>query len=477
MRFGDMQTDELREQGRAAVDWVADYLASIADRPVLSKVDPGDIAARLPATPPSEGEPMSDILDDIDRVVMPGITHWNHPRFFAYFAITGAGPGIIGELISAAMNVNGMLWRTSPAATELEQVTLGWLRQMLGLPESFRGIINDTASISTMLALAAARDRRWPDVRELGPAGYDRRTPRVYTSEQAHSSVQKGAIALGLGLQNVVAIPTDDRFRIDPAALSAAIEADLRDGHGPTAVVATVGTTSTTSIDPVPAIADICERHDLWLHVDGAYGGIAAIVPELRDVLMGTERADSFVVNPHKWLFTPIDCSAFYVRDPDALKRAFRLVPEYLTTSETDVENLMDWGVQLGRRFRALKLWMVMRYFGHDGLAARIREHIRLATIVADWTDGHDGFVRSAPAPFSTVCFRAVFDDTDDPAEEDRRNERLLEAVNADGTSYLSHTVLRGRYVLRMAIGNLRTTEEDVRATLELLEREADRLR
>ncbi len=475
--FGDMPADELREHGRAAVDWVADYLETVGQRPVLAQVRPGDIATQLPDASPDEGAAMSDILADLEPVLMPGITHWNHPRFFAYFAITGSGPGILGELVTAALNVNGMVWRTSPSATELEQVTLDWLRQMLGLPDGLHGIINDTASMSTLLALAAARERNWPEVHEHGPTGYHGQTPRVYTSEQANSSVQKAAIALGLGLDNVVTIPTDDRFRMDPAALTGAVEDDLTAGHGPAAVVATVGTTSTTSIDPVPAIAEICERHDLWLHVDGAYGGTAAIVPELRHVLDGAERADSIVVNPHKWLFTPIDCSAFYVRDPEALKRAFRLVPEYLTTSETDVENLMDWGVQLGRRFRALKLWMVIRYFGHEGLAARIREHIRLATIVADWVDGHDGFFRAAPAPFSTVCFRAVFEDTDDLEEEDRRNEHLLATLNAGGEAYLSHTVLDGRYVLRFAIGNLRTTEEDVRATLGLLEREADRLR
>ncbi|MBW3562682.1 MAG: amino acid decarboxylase [Actinobacteria bacterium] len=477
MTTGDLAPDEFRTHGRAAVDWVADYLEHIRDRPVLSQVEPGDIAARLPDAAPATGERMDTILADLEPTILPGITHWNHPRFFAYFAITGSGPGIIGELVTAALNVNGMLWRTSPSATELEQVTLGWLRQLIGLPDGFAGIICDTASISTMLALAAARERGWPGVRERGPAGFEGQTPRVYCSDQAHSSVQKAAITLGLGLDNVLAVPSDDRFRMDVGALRSLIREDLGTGRTPAAVVATVGTTSTTSIDPVPGIAEVCEEHDLWLHVDGAYGGLAAIVPEMRHVLDGTERADSVVVNPHKWLFTPIDCSAFFVRDPDALKAAFRLVPEYLTTSETDVDNLMDWGVQLGRRFRALKLWMVMRHFGAEGLAARIREHLRLATIVADRMDGHAGFVRAAPAPFSTVCFRAVFEDTEDPDEEDRRNRVLLDAINATGEAYLSHTVLDGRYVLRMAIGNLRTTEQDVLETLDLIEREADRLR
>jgi aromatic-L-amino-acid/L-tryptophan decarboxylase len=469
----DMTPEELRRSGHSAVDWVADYLGRVGGLPVLSQVAPGDIRAAIPADPPIRGEPMDRILADLDEVILPGITHWQHPRFLAYFAITGSGPGILGELLSAGLNVNGMLWRTSPAVTELEQVTLGWLRDMLGLPKHLRGIIMDTASMSTLVALATARHRSWPEVREEGLTvlGAGRR-PRLYASEEAHSSVDKAAIALGLGHRAVRKIATDDRYRMRPEALADAIAEDRDDGWEPFAVVATVGTTVTTSIDPVPDIAGICAEHDLWLHVDGAYGGVAAIAPEHRGVLAGTERADSVVVNPHKWLATPIDCSAFYVRDPDELKAAFSLVPDYLTTSE-EVDNLMDWGVQLGRRFRALKLWFVLRWFGHAGLSAMIREHIRLAGVFADWVDAHPSFERVAPTPLSTVCFRIPHPDTD---EQDRRNEALLDAVNRSGTAYLSAASVGGRLTLRVAIGNLRTTETDLRTVMDLLDEEAARL-
>jgi aromatic-L-amino-acid decarboxylase len=480
-----MDPETFRRYGHQLIDWIADYLAHIDDYPVLSQVEPGAIKARLPKTPPEEPEPMERILADLDAVVMPGITHWNHPAFFAYFAITGSGPGILGELVSAALNVNGMLWKTSPAATELEEVALDWLRQMLGLPPQFRGIIMDTASMSSLVAIAAARERV-PDlrVREEGLSGRpDAPRLRLYTSEQAHSSIEKGAITLGIGQRGVRKIPVDDAFRMDVQALARAIEEDRATGWHPFCVVATVGTTSTTSIDPVPQIVELCRQHNLWLHVDGAYGGMAAIVPEFRHVLAGCEHADSIVVNPHKWLFTPIDCSAFYVRRPDILKRAFSLVPEYLRTEEEDqVTNYMDWGVQLGRRFRALKLWMVIRYFGHQGLAARIREHIRLGQQVAGWIDAHPDFERMAPTPFSTVCFRARprrFAGDDSPQAQaylDELNAALLEAVNATGRAYLSHTRLRDRYTLRLAIGNLRTTEDHVRRAWALLQEHAARL-
>ena len=480
----DMDPESFRRYGHQLIDWIADYLAHTERYPVLSRVKPGEIKARLPQSPPKEPEPMEQILADFESVIMPGITHWNHPAFFAYFAITGSGPGILGELLSAALNVNGMLWKTSPAATELEEVALDWLRQMLGLPEAFRGVITDTASMSSLLAIAAAREQV-PDlrVREEGLSGRaDVPRLRLYTSEQAHSSIEKAAITLGIGQRGVRKIPVDEAFRMDAAALARAIEEDLSEGWRPFCVAATVGTTSTTSIDPVPEIAALCRQHGLWLHVDGAYGGMAAIVPEFRHVLAGCEHADSIVVNPHKWLFTPIDCSAFFVRRPEVLKRAFSLVPEYLKTAEEEVTNYMDWGVQLGRRFRALKLWMVMRYFGHQGLAARIREHIRLGQQLARWIDEHPDFERMAPTPFSTVCFRArprrlAGDDSPETAAYlDELNAALLEAVNATGEAYLSHTKLHGRFTLRMAIGNLRTTEAHVRRAWELLQEHAARL-
>jgi aromatic-L-amino-acid/L-tryptophan decarboxylase len=478
---GDMDAGAFRTHGHRVIDWIADYLDGVGDLPVLAQVVPGEVRSRLPATPPRRPEPFDALLADLDRIVLPGITHWNHPAFHAYFAITGSGPGILAEAISAALNVNGMLWRTSPSATELEELVLDWLRQLLGLPAGFRGVITDTASVSTLVALAAARERTDLDIRQRGMTGRPDLPPlRIYTSDQAHSSVEKAAITLGLGRDGVRPIATDAAFRLDLAALEAAIAEDVRLGHRPIAIVPTVGTTSTTSIDPVPAIADLRDRwaaqlgHPIWLHVDGAYGGMLALCAEHRDVLAGVDRADSFVTNPHKWLFTPIDCSTLFVRDVDTLTRAFSLVPEYLTTDDEGVTDYMDWGVQLGRRFRALKLWFVLRYFGSEGLAARIREHLAQAQQVVAWVDGHPDLELAAPAPMSTVCFRARprWAADADEATLAELNQRWLARVNATGRALLSHTVLHGRYVLRLAIGNLRTTDDRLAATLALLDDE-----
>jgi len=381
----------------------------------------------------------------------------------AYFGITGSGPGILGELLSAALNVNGMLWRTCPSATELEQVVLDWLRDGLGLPKGLFAFLCDTASISSLLALAAAREAADPEIRRLGMAGRDDALPfRVYASDQAHSSIAKACLTLGLGLDGFRAIPHDAEYRMDTGALARAIAADREAGFRPLAVVATVGTTSTTSVDPVPAIADICAREDLWLHVDAAYAGSAAMCPEHRGCLDGCERADSFVFNPHKWLFTPIDASALYTRHPEIFKRAFSLVPEYLTTPVSgQVVDLMDYSVQLGRRFRALKLWWVLRCFGAEGIRERIRRHVELARRFADWIDGDEGFERMAPAPFSVVCFRARPRGVDGE-RLDRFNMELLEHVNASGEVFLSHTRLDDGIALRVAVGNLGTTQADV---------------
>jgi aromatic-L-amino-acid decarboxylase len=485
-----MDMEEFRRYGHQLIDWIADYLAHPERYPVLSRSQPGETKAQLPDAPPEKPESMDAVLADFESVILPGITHWNHPGFFAYFGITGSGPGILGELLSAGLNVNGMLWRTSPAATELEEVTLDWLRQMVGLPDSFRGVIMDTASISSMLAVAAAREALDLDIRQKGMAGRsDLPRLRAYTSEQAHSSIEKGALTLGIGQEGVRKIPVDDAFRMDPEALARAVEEDIAAGWLPFFVAATVGTTSTTSIDPVPEIAELCREHGLWLHVDGAYGGMAAIMPEMRYVLEGCEDADSIVVNPHKWLFTPIDCSAFYVRDTDVLVRAFSLVPEYLKTGVEDVTNYMDWGVQLGRRFRALKLWMVIRVFGHEGLADRLREHVRLGQEVARRVDENPDFERLAPTPFSTICFRAQPQDLAarlekaDPKEAqkieaylDLLNEGLIETVNATGEVFVSHTKLRDRYTIRMAIGNIRSDEAYVARAWELIGEEMRRL-
>jgi aromatic-L-amino-acid decarboxylase len=433
-----------RDDAALASEWVARYLERVGELPVLSRAEPGDVRARLPASPPEHGEPFAAVLRDLDDILLPGITHWNHPRFFAYFAITGSEAGILAELLTAALNVNGMLWKTSPAATELEEHALDWVRQLLGLPEGLFGHIEDTASTSTLAALAAARYLR-PDC-------------AVLCSEHAHSSVDKACRLLDLELRKV---PADDTFRMRVDAL-----ADMLERGRVAAVVATVGTTSSTSVDPVPAIAELCQAHGAWLHVDAAYAGSAAVCEELRWALAGCEHADSLVVNPHKWLFTPIDCSCLFTRRPEALRGAFSLVPEYLRTSE-EVTNLMDYGPALGRRFRALKLWAVMRCYGRRGLQALIREHVRLAQLFASWVEAEPGWEICAPHPFSVVCFRREGSDSG--------NEALLERVNASGEAFLSHTKLNGRYVLRLAIGNARTTEADVARAWEALRSEAAR--
>jgi aromatic-L-amino-acid decarboxylase len=438
-----MSTDgssvDLRRDGQAAVEWVARYLEGMRERPVRAQVSPGDVRGALPASPPEQAEPFEAILRDLDEVIVPGTTHWNHPRFFAYFAITGSEPGILAELLSAAFNVNAMLWRTGPAATELEELVLDWLKQLLGLPESWHGHIEDTASTSTLAGLAAAR--------QLRPNGV------VLCSEHAHSSVDKDCRILGLELRK---IPADDGYRLRPDALEEALGAEEV-----AAVVATVGTTSATSVDPVPAVAELCERFGAWLHVDAAYAGSAMVCEELRWAWEGIEHADSLVVNPHKWLFTPVDCSVLYTRRSDVLRDAFSLLPEYLRTNVDEVTNLMDYGPALGRRFRSLKLWTVIRCYGREGLQALIREHVRLAHLFASWVEAEPGWEVVAPVPFSVVCFRRD--------GSDEKNEALMERVNATGETYLSHTRLDDRFVMRLAIGNARTTEADVTRAWELL--------
>jgi aromatic-L-amino-acid decarboxylase len=477
--LGDMDEAAFRRHGYRLVDWIAEYLEHSERYPVRSRVKPREIVDALPASAPERGEPFDAILDDFERHLVPGLTHWNHPGFFAYFSISASAPGVLAEFLSAALNQQAMLWRTSPAATELEEVALGWLRDLMGLPAGFEGVIYDTASISSMHALAAAREAALPDVREHGLIGSG--APRgvaVYCSEHAHSSIDKAAIALGLGHTSLRKIAANHRFEMLPGAFREAVARDRTAGVVPLAVVATLGTTSTTSVDPVREIADIAAAEKIWLHVDAAYGGAAALLGEHRHLFDGWERADSIVVNPHKWLFTPFDLSAFYCRRMDIVRQAFSLTPEYLKTREaSQVRNLMDTGVQLGRRFRALKLWAILRYFGAEGLRARIREHMRLAKSFADRVDAHPDFERLAPVPLSVVCFRAhPSSGTWTAAELDALNEELLEQVNASGRIYMSHTRLDGRLTLRLAIGHIRTAERHVAEAWELLERGLARL-
>lgn len=464
-----MQADEFRKAGHEIIDWVADYLENAERYPVLPATQPGDIRRRLPASPPEKGEPMERILADFNEIIMPGVTHWNHPRFFAYFPANNSGPSILGETLSAALGVNSMIWQTCPAATELEEVVLDWLRQLADLPADLHGVIQDTASTSTLVALVCARERLSGRAvnREGFEAGARGGTLRVYASREAHSSVEKGAKIAGFGAENVVCVGIGPDFAMDPADLEQRISADRKLGLRPCAIVATVGTTSSTAIDPVREIGEIARREGLWLHVDAALAGSAALLPEKRWIFNGIEYADSLVFNPHKWLFTNFDCSAFYVRDVAALTSSFAITPEYLRTAQDALAtNFRDWGIQLGRRFRALKLWFVLRHYGAEGLRARLREHIRLAGEFRRWVDDSDQFELLAPVPVNTVCFRA------NPAKRggapiaepklDALNEALLHEVNASGRIYITHTRLNGRYTLRFCVGQTQTQERHV---------------
>jgi aromatic-L-amino-acid decarboxylase len=428
-----------REDGAAALDWVASYLEHVRDYPVLSRVEPGEIRGALPAAPPERAESFADVLRDLDAVLMPGITHWQSPRHFAYFATTASEPGILAELLIAGLNQIGILWRASPALQELEEVSLDWLRQLLGLPEGLHGQIEEAASMSTLTALAAARHAR-PD-RKV-----------VVCSEHAHSSIDKAARLLELDLRK---IPADEHFSLRPELL------DLR---GACAAVATIGTTSSAAIDPVEALADRCSAEGVWLHVDAAYAGSAAVCPELRGHFSGWERADSIVVNPHKWLFVPQGCSALWTRRPDDVRDAFSLVPEYLRVSE-DVASLSEYSQVLGRSFRGLKLWAVLRCYGQEGLQALIREHVRLAALFEGWVREEPGWEICADRFLSLVCFRRE--------GTDEENAEIMRRANASGEVFLSHTKLDGRLVLRLAVGNARTSEEDVRLAWDVLRREA----
>jgi len=478
---GNNETVEFRRAVERAARWIGEFCDHPERFPVLSQVSPGQTRDLFPAAPPESGRSLDDILDDFEEKIVPGVTHWNHPSFFAYFSITGSYPGILGEFLSAALNVNGMLWRTSPALTELEMLSLDYVRQLLGLGDNHFGQILDTASTSSLVAMTAARESLSPlEIRRRGMAGRSDLPPlTVYTSQEAHASIDKAAIVLGIGTDNVRRVAVDDRFRMDPDALATTIANDIDAGMRPLCVTATVGTTATTSVDPVPAIAKVCREFGVWLHVDAAYAWAAAILPEKQRIFEGCDLADSIVVNPHKWLFTPIDLSVLYCRHKETLRKTFSLVPEYLRSGdEQDQPNLMDYGFQLGRRFRALKLWMVLNYYGVDGLRERIRGHIALADGFAQWANGHADFEVMAPVEFSTVCFRFNPSAAGQSDEHlDGLNLRLLESVNASGEAFLSHANVKGRITLRCAIGNIRTTQSHIDALKTLLESKASDLR
>ena len=468
----DMAAADFRVAAHAAVDVMADYLESVERFDVLPDIEPGSLAPLFPASPPEHGESIEAILEDYQRLIEPNATHWQHPGFLAYFATTASGPGILGEMLTAALGQNPMLWRTSPIGTELEGVVVGWLREALGLPTAFDGLLTDTASTSTLIALAAAREASGIDAAAAGLAGRgDVPALRVYGSTETHSSVEKACMTLGLGRASFVRVSTDDDYALDAAALQAAITADRLAGHRPVAIVATVGTTSSTSVDPVATLADIAAREGCWLHVDSAYAGAVAIIPERREPFTGWERADSIVVNPHKWLFTPLDASLLLTRRMPVLRDAFSLVPEYLRTLDraSPVRDFNEYTPQLGRRFRALKLWVQLRWFGLERLRAILERHLEMAASFAAWVDDAPDWERLAPVPFSTVCFRWRGDGSLSDEELDERNAAIMDSVNRTGTVFLSHTRLAGRFTIRLAIGNLRTEPRHVEAAWRLL--------
>ncbi len=465
-----MKNDDFRRAGHQFVDWIADYFENIEKYPVLSPVEPGEIKALIPAVPPARGEAMDGIFRDFERVVMPGIAHWQHPGWFAYFPANNSPASVLGEMLTAGLGAQCMVWKTSPAAAELEEVVADWLRQMIGLPEGFAGVIQDTASTATLCALLTARERATGF--ESNESGL--RAPlAVYASGEAHSSVEKAVKIAGYGKKSLRRIPTDGRFALVPERLEEALARDKEAGLVPACVVATVGTTSSGGLDPLRPIGDICRRHGVWLHVDAAWAGTAALLPEKRWILDGAEQADSLVFNPHKWMVTNFDCSAYFVRDPAALVRTFEIHPEYLKTGvDAKVRNYRDWGIQLGRRFRALKLWFVIRSYGVEGLQDMVREHLRLAALVRDWIGSDPRFELLAPVELGLVCFRL-----NDGRDEDGLhvlNNRLLERVNAAGPVFLSHTTLNGRFAIRLVVGQRTTEERHVRNAWDLVSAKAD---
>jgi aromatic-L-amino-acid decarboxylase len=475
-----MNPADFRKYGHEVVDWIADYLANAEQYPVMSRCRPGEIRDLVPEHPPEQGQPMDHILADFRRDILPGVTHWNHPRFFAYFPANNSGPSILGEMLAAGLGVNAMLWQTSPAATELEERVMQWLGQMIGLdeklPGGFHGVIQDTASTATLCALVCAREKATSFA--VNAAGCDGLAGagalRIYTSSEAHSSVIKGAKVAGFGQENVVLVKVDEELRMDPADLEARIRTDLAAGLIPCCVVATVGTTGSTSVDPVAEIGQVAGRHGLWLHVDAALTGSAAICPEHRWILDGIEQADSLVFNPHKWLLTNFDCSAYFVRDPEHLVHTMSINPEYLKTNPDEmVNNFRDWGIPLGRRFRALKLWFVLRSYGTVRLREIIAGHIRLARDFADRITASPRWELLAPVPLNTVCFRWLPAGHADMAAGriDQLNKDLLDRINAEGTIYLTHTRLRDKFTLRLAVGQTNTRREHVEQAWQVLER------
>jgi len=485
MSLDDMPIEDFRNNGYKIIDWIADYLQNIELHPVLPRINYGDIKKGIEKNPPALGEDPLNVLKDVDDILLKGITHWNHPNFMAYFNSTSSGPGILAELLSAGLNVNGMAWHTCPSATELEEMMMDWFKKIFRLPKNFWGIVYDTASTSSMHAIAAAREQlSYLKIREKGMSGRkDIPRLRIYASEQAHFSIDKSVITLGFGLEGIRKIPVDENFRMIPKALEKAIKEDRKNGWLPCCVVATVGTTSTTSIDDIDEIGSICNEENLsagktgvWLHVDAAYAGTAAMLPEMQWIFKGIEKADSVVINPHKWMFTPIDYSLFFTKKPDVLKRAFSLSAEYLQSAGEGITNYMDYGIQLGRRFRSLKPWFIIRYFGVEGLQNRIREHIRLAKLFAKWIEEQKDFELMAPANLGVVCFRACPSKIIHETQLNNLNKNLLDKINKTGKLFLSHTMLNNKFIIRISISGLRTLENHVELAKEIIQEELNKV-
>lgn len=468
-----MDTEAFRKEAHEVVDWIADYFENIEELPVKSPAQPGSVKAQLPEKAPEQGESFDRIFSDFQDIIVPGMTHWQHPRFMAYFPANNSGPSILGEMLTAAMGAQCMSWQTSPAATELEERVMEWLRELIGLPEVFTGVIQDTASTATLCALLMAREHATGY--QVNEEGFGSVPPMaVYCSTETHSSIEKDVKIAGYGRSALRKLPVDEAYAMNTEALEQAIREDIEQGIKPACVVAATGTTGSTAMDPLEEIGHICKKYDIWMHVDAAFAGTALLLPEKRDIARGVEQADTFVFNPHKWMFTNFDCSAFYVKDVDILLNTFEILPEYLKTREDRVvNNYRDWGIQLGRRFRALKLWFVLRSFGADGLRARLRHHLELAEELTKQIEGEADFELLAPVPLNTICFRYHPEGVNDEQQLERLNARLLDQLQETGFVYLTHTKLSGRYTVRIVIGQTNVERRHVQQVWDLIRQTA----
>jgi len=471
-----MDNNEFRTQAHRLVDWMADYWENVEKYPVMSPVSPGEIKKQLPQEPPHEGISFDKTFADFEKIIMPGVTHWQHPSFFAYFPSNATPPSILGEMLASALAVQGMIWQTSPSAAELEEIVMKWLARMIGLPDGFEGVIQDTASTAGLVSLLTAREKKSDfQINRHGFSGNEKFI--VYSSAETHSSIEKDVKIAGFGSDNLRKIEVDDNFAMIPEKLAEAIQEDLNNGLTPLAVIATLGTTGSTAIDPLKEIGEICRRHDIWLHVDAAFGGTALILPEFRYMIDGIDKVDTFVFNPHKWLGVNFDCTAYFVRDKGALIRTFEIMPEYLKTGQDAVvNNYRDWGIQLGRRFRALKLWFVLSSYGISGLQKIIRRHIEIGQWLKNQVDAAHDFELLAPVPFNLVCFRYHPDGIKDENRLDNLNARLVDAVNATGKIFLTHTKLKGRYTVRLVAGQYRVEKRHVETAWDLIRETASKL-